>query len=66
MKLTHGPFRGYPEYSRFVQDRFRDTKILSDFLTVEQCTLEYDPSKGKLANILACECIEFLNEYTKC
>ncbi|XP_031617536.1 alpha-ketoglutarate-dependent dioxygenase alkB homolog 4 [Contarinia nasturtii] len=46
MKLAHGAFRGFPEYSRFVQERFRDVPLLADFQTIEQCSLEYDPEKG--------------------
>lgn len=46
MKLKHGDFRGFPEYSRFVQERFKNMPLMTDFQTVEQCTLEYDPTKG--------------------
>lgn len=46
MKLAHGTFRGFPEYSRFIQERFRDVPLMADFRTIEQCSLEYDPQKG--------------------
>lgn len=46
MKLALGSFRGFPEYSRFVQKRFEQTPLIDDFQTIEQCSLEYDPDKG--------------------
>ncbi|XP_055295379.1 alpha-ketoglutarate-dependent dioxygenase alkB homolog 4 [Sitodiplosis mosellana] len=46
MKLAHGTFRGFPEYSEFVQERFKDVPLLADFQTIEQCSLEYNPDKG--------------------
>lgn len=46
MKLALGQFRGFPSYSAFVQQRFKKTPILADFQTIEQCSLEYDPTKG--------------------
>lgn len=46
MKLALGQFRGFPSYSAFVQQRFKETSILADFQTIEQCSLEYDPTKG--------------------
>lgn len=46
MKLAHGQFRGFPEYSKFVQEKFKTTPSLADFHTIEQCSLEYDPVKG--------------------
>lgn len=46
MKLQHGAFRGFPEYSKFVQERFKQVSLLEDFQTIEQCSLEYSPDKG--------------------
>lgn len=46
MKLAHGNFKGFPAYSKFVQDKFKTTPLLEDFQTIEQCSLEYDPYKG--------------------
>lgn len=49
MKLAHGTFRGFPEYSQFVQERFKSVPLLAekeDFQTIEQCSLEYNPDKG--------------------
>lgn len=46
MKLAPGQFCGFPLYSSFVQQKFADISLLADFQTIEQCSLEYDPSKG--------------------
>lgn len=46
MKLASGKFNGFPEYSRFLQERFNDVSLLRDYHTIEQCSLEYDPDKG--------------------
>lgn len=46
MKLALGTFRGFPAYSKFVQDKFKDVPLLKTFQTIEQCSLEYDPVKG--------------------
>lgn len=45
-KLSIGKFEGFPKFSKFVQDKFKDVPLLNDFLTIEQCSLEYDPKKG--------------------
>lgn len=46
-KLKLGSFRGFPDFTEFVQVRFRtQIPILKDFFTIEQCSLEYDPEKG--------------------
>ena len=45
-KLSLGNFRGFPAFSRFVQDKFKAVSILEDFQTIEQCSLEYDPKRG--------------------
>lgn len=46
MKLALGTFRGFPQYSEFVQQRFEAVPLLSNFKTIEQCSLEYNPDKG--------------------
>lgn len=46
MKLACGTFAGFPAFSRFVQQRFGTVPLLSTFRTIEQCSLEYDPTKG--------------------
>ncbi|EFA08384.1 alpha-ketoglutarate-dependent dioxygenase alkB homolog 4 [Tribolium castaneum] len=45
-KLREGDFTGFPKFTEFVQEKFRNVPILSDFQTIEQCSLEYDPEKG--------------------
>lgn len=46
MKLALGHFRGFPEFTKFIQDRLQTVPILKGFQTIEQCSLEYDPLKG--------------------
>lgn len=46
MKLALGQFKGFPEFSRFIQDKLRRVPLLETFQTIEQCSLEYDPTKG--------------------
>ena len=46
MKLALGQFKGFPEFSKFVQIKLNKSKLLNNFQTIEQCSLEYDPSKG--------------------
>lgn len=46
MKLAHGPFKGYPAFSRFLQERFEKVPLLKGYKAVEQCSLEYCPDKG--------------------
>lgn len=46
MKLAPGQFHGFPAYSAFVQERFKNVPLLAGFQTIEQCSLEYDPMKG--------------------
>uniref|UniRef100_A0A1A9WXD1 Uncharacterized protein n=1 Tax=Glossina brevipalpis TaxID=37001 RepID=A0A1A9WXD1_9MUSC len=45
-KLRNGQFKGFPDFTAFIQERFKEVKILDNFQTIEQCSLEYDPSKG--------------------
>lgn len=46
MKLATGAFKGFPVFSRFIQQKFTNVPLLADFQTIEQCSLEYDPVKG--------------------
>jgi len=41
-----GDFQGFPVTTKLVQDKFKSTPLLQDFITIEQCSLEYDPSRG--------------------
>lgn len=45
-KLQLGDFRGFPEFSKFVQDKFKSVELLNDFQTIEQCSLEYTNIRG--------------------
>lgn len=45
-KVVTGKFDGFPAFSKFIQDRFQNVDILKSYETIEQCSLEYDPSKG--------------------
>jgi len=46
MKMALGHFKGFPEFSKFLQEKFESVPLLRNFQTIEQCSLEYDPSKG--------------------
>lgn len=41
-----GDFKGFPEFSRFVQEKFHHIPILNNYRSIEQCSLEYDPARG--------------------
>lgn len=45
-KIVPGSFEGFPECSKFLQDRFDSVDILKGYEVIEQCSLEYDPNKG--------------------
>lgn len=45
-KVVPGNFDGFPEYSKFIQERFENVQLLKGYSVIEQCSLEYDPSKG--------------------
>ncbi|XP_013190066.2 alpha-ketoglutarate-dependent dioxygenase alkB homolog 4 [Amyelois transitella] len=45
-KIVSGKFDGFPAFSKFLQDRFNAVDMLKHYETIEQCSLEYDPSKG--------------------
>ncbi|KAH8341636.1 hypothetical protein KR059_012854 [Drosophila kikkawai] len=45
-KLQLGSFAGFPRSTEYVQRRFEEVPVLQRFQTIEQCSLEYDPSKG--------------------
>lgn len=41
-----GNFNGFPLITKFVQDRFKQIPIMKNYLTIEQCSLEYNPEYG--------------------
>ncbi|KAH8298065.1 hypothetical protein KR018_005960 [Drosophila ironensis] len=45
-KLRLGSFAGFPRSTEYVQRRFEEVPLLRGFQTIEQCSLEYEPSKG--------------------
>ncbi|KAM8715098.1 hypothetical protein ACLKA7_002185 [Drosophila subpalustris] len=45
-RLQLGAFEGFPASTRYVQERFESVPLLRNFQTIEQCSLEYEPSKG--------------------
>jgi len=45
-KAKAGDFRGFPDCTKFIQDRFSTVPILSGYKTVEQCSIEYRPETG--------------------
>ncbi|KAH3890915.1 hypothetical protein DPMN_015005 [Dreissena polymorpha] len=45
-KLKCGNFCGLPEFSKDLHDRMLKLDILTDFVPVEQCHLEYSPERG--------------------
>jgi len=45
-KTKVGAFKGFPDCTRFVQERFKSVSALEDYRTVEQCSLEYRPETG--------------------
>ncbi|XP_071050135.1 alpha-ketoglutarate-dependent dioxygenase alkB homolog 4 [Onthophagus taurus] len=45
-KIQLGDFKGFPKFSEFVQEKFKQIKILNNFKTIEQCSLEYNPQRG--------------------
>lgn len=45
-KVVLGKFEGFPEFSRYLQNRLKTIDLLKDYEVIEQCSLEYDPNKG--------------------
>lgn len=45
-KLQLGSFQGVPGFSKLFYDKIKDVPLLKDYYTVEQCSLEYDPTRG--------------------
>jgi len=45
-KTKVGAFKGFPETTKFVQDRFCTVPLLEDYRAVEQCSIEYRPETG--------------------
>jgi len=45
-KINGTTFNGFPAFSKFVQEKLRKEKLLSDFQTIEQCAIEYRVDTG--------------------
>ena len=45
-KLQLGAFRGFPDFSQLFYDRMKTVPLLEGYQAVEQCSLEYEPSRG--------------------
>ncbi|XP_026757736.2 alpha-ketoglutarate-dependent dioxygenase alkB homolog 4 [Galleria mellonella] len=45
-KIVAGSFDGFPEFSKFLQQRFESVVLLKGYEVIEQCSLEYNPAKG--------------------
>ncbi|XP_044754076.1 alpha-ketoglutarate-dependent dioxygenase alkB homolog 4 [Coccinella septempunctata] len=45
-KIKLGDFNGFPSFSKFVQEKFKNVPILQNFHTIEQCSLEYNAETG--------------------
>ena len=39
-------FQGFPECTKFIQDRFQNISSLEGYQTIEQCSIEYRPETG--------------------
>ncbi|CRL07167.1 CLUMA_CG020155, isoform A [Clunio marinus] len=45
-KLSIGKFEGFPPCTLFLRQRFKNVDFLKDFITIEECFLEYDTNRG--------------------
>lgn len=45
-KLKLGNFEGFPIFAKFLQEKFTKVPLLHNYITIEQCSLEYDPKRG--------------------
>lgn len=45
-KLCLGEFQGFPHETIAVRAQLKNVPLLSDFLTIEECFLEYDETRG--------------------
>lgn len=45
-RLRLGDFKGFPLFTKFVQDKFKEVPIMQGFQTIEQCSLDYNPDRG--------------------
>ncbi|XP_023015241.1 alpha-ketoglutarate-dependent dioxygenase alkB homolog 4 [Leptinotarsa decemlineata] len=45
-KIRPGNFNGFPESTKFIQDKFKTVPMMEGFKTIEQCSLEYNPERG--------------------
>ena len=45
-KVKNGSFHGFPQCTRFIQERFSSVPLLAGYRPVEQCSIEYRPQTG--------------------
>lgn len=45
-KLSLGKFQGFPEFTMFLKERLKEVPLLSDFIAIEECYLEYEANRG--------------------
>lgn len=45
-RLRVGDFKGFPKFTEFVQEKFKNVPIMRNFQTIEQCSLEYNHERG--------------------
>ncbi|XP_023344635.1 alpha-ketoglutarate-dependent dioxygenase alkB homolog 4 isoform X2 [Eurytemora carolleeae] len=45
-KVKIGEFKGFPQTTKYIQDRFSTVDLLAGYRTVEQCSIEYTPETG--------------------
>jgi len=45
-KISGKSFEGFPSFSNKFQQKLRTVPLLSDFITIEQCAIEYRPETG--------------------
>lgn len=45
-KIKVGQFQGFPSETKFLRHKLNEVPILKDFMTIEECYLEYDEERG--------------------
>ncbi|CAL8124818.1 unnamed protein product [Orchesella dallaii] len=45
-KISGRSFQGFPPFSKEFQEKLNSVPLLSDFITIEQCAIEYRPETG--------------------
>lgn len=45
-KISGTSFQGFPVFSQKFQQKLNQVRLLSDFITIEQCAIEYRPDTG--------------------